>query len=499
MGSETTNLSTENLSTKMYVMAAISVIAATLLFVLLLAGQGRGLYMTSGVWAGLAVDLADGTLYRPVHDETGFGGTRYMPLQFILHAIMLSIINHPAIAAHMVVLASAIALFVCLYKFLRAYDLPTTIAGASATIAMGALTIQYGLISTRGDLLAAALSLWGVVLGAKCTPKNVWRTLTPAALLFALAFMAKFTTVFGVASVVLFFALNGRLRHAVGLGALTAALAAGLLCVTHVVSEGRALESFLACAAGGTSVVDFMLSPFKFLYAARVDVSFLMFFACACMALFKRRRLLNDLPSLLFVFTTIATIVIMASPGTDLSHMIDLQMASVALIAVQASQSASPKGLKWGLPVAGFAGAISIALTALVFTAIVGESRWVQQDRIMAIVGKGDAPMLADDPWVPILAEEHPFVLDTFAVRTASEQRPEVAEDLFAKLDQHFFRAVVLYIPNHLRDYEESINGTWRGKRWFGELFYPPGFEARLLNSYEPKDFIGEYIVLLPK
>jgi hypothetical protein len=454
--------------------------------------------MTSGVWAGLATDLADGTFYRPVHDENGFGGTRYMPLQFVLHAAMLSIINHPAVAAHIIVLAAAFVLILGLYHFMRAYDVPKPIAWSSAIIAMGAVTIQYGLISTRGDLLAAALNLWGVVLGIRSTPKNAWRTLTLAALLFALAFMAKFTTVFGVTSVVLYIALNGRWKLAVGLGALTSVIVASLLYVTHVASEGRALESFLACAAGGTSIFDFMLSPFKFLYAARVDVSFLMFFACASFTLIVRRSLLSDFPSLFFVFTSIVTIIIMASPGTDLSHLIDLQMVSVALVAIQVGQSAKPKLLKWGLPIAGFAGAIAITLTALIFTAIVGESRWIQQDRIMNIVGEGDAPLLADDPWVPLLAGEHPFVLDTFAIRTGSEQHPEIAEDLFEKLDQHFFRAVVLYIPKHIRDHEESINGTWRGKRWFGELFYPPGFEERLLKAYEPKEFIGEYIVLQP-
>jgi len=499
MASETTEMSRDRRLSRAYTISAISVIAATTLFVLLVAGQGRGLYMTSGVWAGLAVDLADGMFYRPVHDADGFGGTRYMPLFFALHAAFLSIVKHPAGAAHAVVFLSAAGLIAGLYRFLRAFDLSPRMAAACSCTAMGALTIQYGLISTRGDMLAAALNVWGVSLCMGCLQRDSRRMVFFASVFFALAFMAKFTTVFGVAAVVLCFAMDGRWRHALSVGGLTAAFTLGMLCAVHVLSEGRALDSFLACAAGGTSIVDLLLSPFKFLYSARVDVSFLMFFVCACVALFNRPRWFADLPSLLFLCTLMVTVVIMSSPGTDLSHLIDLQVASVAIVAVQYSQGARPRKLEWGIAIAGIVGAIAIATTAIVLTIIVDESRWAQQDRIMEIVGEGDSPMLADDPWVPILANERPFVLDTFAVRTVSEQRPEVAEDLFAKLEGRFFRAVVLYLPQHLRDDDEATNGTWRGKRWFGELFYPPGFEDRLLSAYDPKAFIGEYIVLLPR
>lgn len=361
MASEATYLSQRNPLTKAYTAVAIAIIAATTLSITIIEIRGHGLYMTSGVWAALAIDLADGTFYRPV---------------------------------------------------------------------------------------------------------------------------------FGVTAAVVFFAANGRWRYALSVGTLTSVFAAAMLYVVHIASDGRALESFLACAAGGISFSDILLSPLKFLYAARIDVPFLMFFACACVAFATRRRRFTDLPSIWFVFTAIVTILIMASPGTDLSHLIDLQVASLTLAAVHVSKAAKPRALAWGLPAAGFVAAIAIIVAGIAITALQEESRWQQQDRIMEIVGEGSAPMLADDPWVPILANERPFVLDNFAMRVVSKKRPEVAEDLFAKLEKRFFRAVVLNMPRHIRDEDEATNGTWRDKRWYGELSYPEGFEEQLLKTYKPKAFI---------
>src|SRR5262245_6661216 len=39
-----------------------------------------------GVWIGLALDTAHGTFYRPLDGPEGYGGTRYFPLFFSLHA-----------------------------------------------------------------------------------------------------------------------------------------------------------------------------------------------------------------------------------------------------------------------------------------------------------------------------------------------------------------------------------------------------------------------------
>ncbi len=483
-----------------YQAAAIIALLAVIPSAITFAAQGHGLYMTSGVWGALAADLASGQFYRPVFAADGYGGTRYMPLFFVLHSAILSIINHPVLAAYCVVYASALAFVSGLFAFLRASGVSTRLSAASAVFVLAGLSVQYALVSTRGDLLAAALNMWGLALCARALGQANTRRLALSGLLFGLAFMTKFSTLFGLAACVICFAARGRRREAIKLFAFsTITIVAGVF-ITYVASGGRVLDSFLASASGGMRMQDIASGPYKFLFSARLDFAFLIFFACGVVTLLKRRRtVLTDLPSLAFTLTLAATVVIMASPGTDLSHLIDLTAASIALSAIGMSQFRAPKVMAWSLPAAALLGAIC-AIAGTVFLAMNADgTRWSQHARVMEAAGDRTGPLLADNPWIPILAGERPFVLDNFALRLACEQRPDVEQDLFERIEHQYFRAVVLNVPSHLRENPQDTDAVWRGQRWYGELFYPPGFHERLLRAYEPEAFIGEYIVLLPK
>src|SRR5207244_12827292 len=62
---------------------------------------------SSGVWTALAQDLARGIFYRPTADAFGFGGTRYMPLFFALHAALIRLSVDPVTAGGPLALAAA--------------------------------------------------------------------------------------------------------------------------------------------------------------------------------------------------------------------------------------------------------------------------------------------------------------------------------------------------------------------------------------------------------
>ena len=49
--------------------------------------SGNALNHVSGAWMTLADDLAHGTFYRPLEGPAqGYGGTRFFPLAFAIHA-----------------------------------------------------------------------------------------------------------------------------------------------------------------------------------------------------------------------------------------------------------------------------------------------------------------------------------------------------------------------------------------------------------------------------
>ena len=61
--------------------------------------SGNALNHVSGAWMTLADDLSRGTFYRPLlAPELGFGGTRFFPLAFVLHAGLLRL-GVPLLAA----------------------------------------------------------------------------------------------------------------------------------------------------------------------------------------------------------------------------------------------------------------------------------------------------------------------------------------------------------------------------------------------------------------
>ena len=51
--------------------------------------------VTSGVWMGLAMDFSKGEFYRPLISDVGFGGTRYMPLFWVLHGTAIRWFGDP--------------------------------------------------------------------------------------------------------------------------------------------------------------------------------------------------------------------------------------------------------------------------------------------------------------------------------------------------------------------------------------------------------------------
>ncbi|HKF67370.1 MAG TPA: hypothetical protein VKB36_12585, partial [Vicinamibacterales bacterium] len=62
----------------------------------------------SGTWTALAWDFAHGELYRPVLSPAGFGGTRYMPLLFVLHGLLIRLHLDPVHAGVLLMQVSVV-------------------------------------------------------------------------------------------------------------------------------------------------------------------------------------------------------------------------------------------------------------------------------------------------------------------------------------------------------------------------------------------------------
>src|SRR5688500_6828141 len=69
----------------------------------------NSLNFVSGAWVALARDLSEGIFYRPLAGEDGFGGTRFFPLQFICHAVLIRFGIEPFVAGYVLCIAWTLA------------------------------------------------------------------------------------------------------------------------------------------------------------------------------------------------------------------------------------------------------------------------------------------------------------------------------------------------------------------------------------------------------
>ena len=82
-----------------------------------------GISFASGVMITMATDLKQGVFYRPLYDSRGYGGTRYFPLFFCLHALLLKL--------GLPILASAYLLSAAAIVVVDVGDLPPTPANSA--------------------------------------------------------------------------------------------------------------------------------------------------------------------------------------------------------------------------------------------------------------------------------------------------------------------------------------------------------------------------------
>src|SRR5438445_11881989 len=82
----------------------------------------------SGVWTALAQDFARGIFYRPTADAYGFGGTRYMPLFFVLHGTLIRFSLDPVVAGLVLTVASIVLFDLALLCCSRALGVAWSLA-----------------------------------------------------------------------------------------------------------------------------------------------------------------------------------------------------------------------------------------------------------------------------------------------------------------------------------------------------------------------------------
>jgi hypothetical protein len=442
----------------------------------------------SGVWTALAADLSDGVFYRPLFGPDGYGGTRYFPLHFVLHATVLRLTDDPVLSGQIIAALSVSLLVLGTYLLIRALGGTSLLAAASAPLLLASQTTQEALLSIKGDGLAAALSVLGVAVCARAaTPKRM----VAGGALFVLALATKPTAVHGAVATVLWLVASRRAKPAIWLLATTAIGGLALLAVMHLGSDGRAFESLWAGASTGLRLSDLLRAPLTFARLAREVPETLVFIQLGIAAALVsgwRPPSGPGLGTLFFAATLAVSVVIVAFEGTDTNHLIDINQAAIvavaAFVATRTSREAAI-GVS-ALGVAALAASLSLGSGLINRRA---EQRRGTLAEALALVENRTRPILAENPLVALAAGQRPYMLDSYMFRMIAASDSAFGQPFRQALQAQAFGAVILERNPH----------DERGTDWYRSAFFGDGFIEELERHYEKAGSVRMRIVYRPR
>jgi hypothetical protein len=407
----------------------------------------------SGVYAALAQRLNDGVFYPDLTDGATYGGTRYMPLSFALHAGFARLTGEYLVSGKLLAYALTLALCGQIFVILRWLG-----CGRGAAIGLTSLVLvnQPGFLASttiRGDLLPVVAQIAAIMI--------VWRTtsfrgMVLAALLCALAFFTKFTSVWAVPAIALTcLPVEKRRLGMAFLAAWLGALTAGFV-ACQLLSEGRMMTNFQALAGSGLGVRALLRSPNAFLavfgHGGVVTGLVVPVLAVGCYRAIVRGSWTIFHSSA--ICAALILLVIFADMRTVYNHALDLVVLAI-LVAGRLWVDRSPIKIVAAGP--QFALAVIVCWAALAGWVSTMENRIREvADRSwtgatgsyprVPLVGvlpeKGE--FLSEDPWVEIARGRKPTLLDPDSFARLTQSRPQLTEPLLQRVRDGDFTRIIL-------------------------------------------------------
>ncbi len=448
----------------------------------------------AAVMLSMSADLQHGWFYRPLFGQLGYGGTRYFPLYFVLHALLLKLGIPLLLGAYVLSAAAVVALLAGVYQLLRELRTPPWLAACAAGSLLASVSAQYAIASPHADGLAAALNVWGLAVIAQ--PNRKRRAITVASILFVLAWSAKMTTIFGLAAAIVWLVVQGARRSAWMLGVQTGCgylLVAGAMIIA---SKGRVVEVFRACASGGAGWRQILAAPAAMIgVSRRVDPSLYLFLwlivvLCILGMLNGLKRPALDLPTLLFGFTFLVTMMIFGSPGTNFNHLLDLQIACVVVIGIWITRQSSVQQRQLGIFALGLATLLCAQSPFHRMTTTIVDVEARRFSRTVEAIGAIDKPILAENAVVPLTAGQLPYVLDPWMVNLLGRRNPGFRQPLIDAVQQKRFGAIVLSMWDPQGDH---------GRKWYDQESFGTGFVPALFANYQLVATVDDQLIYKPK
>ncbi len=446
-------------------------------------------FFVSAAWVGLAMDLKDGVFYRPLFSEsTGFGGTRFFPLYFSIHALLMKLMGTPIISGYIISIISEIILFGACYKLLRKYKIELSIILWLLVLLLSTISIQIGFSAVRADILPLALNILGIFIFISDCNTKYKRILV--SFLFILAFSAKITAVSGLVSVFIWLFLNKNMKEGVKILALTSIGYIIVIGIMYLGSSGRVIDIFASCASGNIDILSIINGPIRLAKRIiRYDLECVMLSFWALFIIYKyKRNLTNNLFFIFWITSIIITFFIFLSPGTETNHLVDISTASILLIG---SVIFNSNFVRRKLFTYMYAIIISFAVIYNIFLLVKlidGSSNLNVRypEEIVDICRVNDGIILSEDPTIPVLANKKPYILDSFMLRILVNEKEDIKKSLINGVIERKY-SVIIFEKDPLISTDRDIY-----------LHYGEEFIEAVISNYTEGIRKGKRVVYFP-
>ena len=447
---------------------------------------------TAGAWLALARYAGDGVLYPPLYDGSSFGGTRFMPLQFVTHAGLARSTGDYLISGKLLAYASAVALFAL--TFVLARRLSGSLAVASGAVAAVVVT-PTGLLaatSVRGDALPVALQLGGVMLATRGSR----RATAGAAFLCALAMLSKSSALWAPLAIGLWLAVRDR-RRLLLFSICFATMLASALVAFEVLSSGRMSDNILGLSSsglGGAASIPFdgthRFVDYGQRYAAAVWVLIPLSLAGLVTALGRRRPAIYHVA---FLIALPLAVVELADVGASWNHLIDVEVLTTLLVAELYGATRDRSRPLMAI-------VVLVALVWGIGTSFQLKERKDAADAVRAVLGSGPSydrrplakelgpedVLLSEDPYVAVSLDHDPVVLDPFMLLRLVRDHPDWQAGLLRRVETRHFTKIVL-----TRRLDPS-------DRWWREYHFGVPLVTAISRNYRLHRHVGRYWLYQP-
>lgn len=433
-------------------------------------------YHVIGTWLGLAKYANDGTLYPALFDGDAFGGTRYMPLQFLLHAGLARVTGEYLVSSKLLAYGCSLILFAVLFSVCRRVNGSRALGAALVAAVVSSHTGLADSTVVRADTLPVALQL-AAVEAATRAPAYRLRPHVVAAVLCTLAFFTKSTAIWAPLAVAIWLAIRDRRALAV-FAATVGVSAAVLFGVLEAASDGRMYENVVGLAGAGRRLSPLeTLTKFEALSHKSANVIW-VFGAVAIVAIVMgivRRSL--TIYHLSLAFATILVIFVLRDIGADANHLIDVEvLIAVVFAEAVATLRHDLRMFAWGIVLVSILWGYAVDVrpaTATALRAITGRDTQFDSQVPLRHTIRADDSVLAENPYVAVSRDKEPTVLDPFMLVRILRDHPKWQALLIRQIEHHRYDKVVL-------EHELAPGSRW----WWRDYSFGAPVATAVRRSY---------------